>query len=75
MFCGIVGFSKDFMFFRLMEMGCCGCFGFLRRYKVIVRFKFGFYGFISRLLQQYLLDEEIEVEDDDFYNGEVIGMI
>ncbi|KAJ8768721.1 hypothetical protein K2173_023625 [Erythroxylum novogranatense] len=49
-------------------MGCCSCFGFLRKSKQRARR-------ISlshhNLSQEYLLDEEIEEEDASSYNGEV----
>lgn len=75
MFCGN-GLSKSSAFSRLMEMGCCSCFGFSpRRQRVITRPKARFGGFSSRPSQQHLLDEEVEEEEDDgSYDGEAPDM-
>lgn len=55
-------FSKNFLFAR--AMGCCGCFGFGRRPQLSSH--------TSQMdSRDYLLDEEIEDEDDFSYNGEV----
>ncbi|BBH04956.1 geminivirus rep interacting kinase 2 [Prunus dulcis] len=49
-------------------MGCCSCFGFIRKPKRKTRPN---YGFNNHLSQELLLDEDIEDEDDGSYNGEV----
>uniref|UniRef100_A0A7C8YK90 non-specific serine/threonine protein kinase n=1 Tax=Opuntia streptacantha TaxID=393608 RepID=A0A7C8YK90_OPUST len=45
-----------------MEMGCCGCFGFSRRFKVTTNSRFAMGSLASRLSQQHLLGY------DDFYD-------
>lgn len=66
--------------FRLMEMGCCGCFGFSRRHKAIARPKFRIDAFTSVLSQTPLLDDgdddadADEDVDDGLYNGEDTSM-
>ncbi|KAF8039814.1 hypothetical protein BT93_B2123 [Corymbia citriodora subsp. variegata] len=49
-------------------MGCCSCFGFSRKPKRTSRPVAGLNNHPS---QEYLLDEDTEVEDDRSYNGEV----
>lgn len=49
-------------------MGCCSCFGFIRKPKRKPRPN---YGFNNHLSQELLLDEDMEDEDDGSYNGEV----
>ncbi|KAJ8751288.1 hypothetical protein K2173_016469 [Erythroxylum novogranatense] len=58
--------SKGYTFAR--SMGCCSCFGFSRKPKrrsktISLR--------NHNLSQEYLLDEEIDDEDDGSYNGDV----
>ena len=60
-------FSKSYSFAR--AMGCCSCFGFTRNPKRKPR------PITTRnhnLSQEFLLDEEIDEEDDGSYNGDVI---
>lgn len=61
-------FCKDYSIVRVIEMGCCGCFGFVRKPK---RLSKPASGSANRLSQELLLDEEIEEDDDRSYNGEV----
>ncbi|KAJ9698151.1 hypothetical protein PVL29_007305 [Vitis rotundifolia] len=49
-------------------MGCCGCFGFVRKPKSLSRPGSGSTNCLS---QEFLLEEEIEEVDDRSYNGEV----
>ncbi|XP_052185493.1 serine/threonine-protein kinase GRIK2-like isoform X2 [Diospyros lotus] len=63
-------FNKSYLFARVADMGCCGCFGFsfARKFKSLARFN------IQRgnnASQAYLLNEEPEEEDDCSYNGDV----
>ncbi|GAB4859214.1 Serine/threonine-protein kinase grik2 [Ancistrocladus abbreviatus] len=64
-------YSKSYSITSLLEMGCCGCFGFSRRPR---RTKRPNVAFRSRLSQQHLLDEEIEDDDDQSDNGEATNM-
>ncbi|XWS52675.1 hypothetical protein CRYUN_Cryun11dG0091300 [Craigia yunnanensis] len=59
-------FSKSFSFAR--AVGCCGCFGFTAKPQQSSRpnCRSNF-----QISQEFLLDEEIEEEDDCSYNGEV----
>ncbi|KAJ9698154.1 hypothetical protein PVL29_007305 [Vitis rotundifolia] len=61
-------FSKDYSIARVTEMGCCGCFGFVRKPKSLSRPGSGSTNCLS---QEFLLEEEIEEVDDRSYNGEV----
>ncbi|GMH10946.1 hypothetical protein Nepgr_012787 [Nepenthes gracilis] len=56
---------------RVMEMGCCGCFGFSTRPRRTTRPRTGFN---SHLSQEHLLDEEMEDYDDGSCNGEATNM-
>ncbi|XP_028944353.1 serine/threonine-protein kinase GRIK1 isoform X2 [Malus domestica] len=49
-------------------MGCCSCFGFIRKPK---RKPMPNYGFNNHCSQELLLDDDIEDDDDGSYNGEV----
>lgn len=74
------------MHLMIMEMGCCGCFGFPRRHKEIARPKFRIDGFSSVLSRKPLLDpgqDDVDVDadddvdadvDDGLFNGEYTGM-
>ncbi|KAJ8441120.1 hypothetical protein Cgig2_006949 [Carnegiea gigantea] len=55
-----------------MEMGCCGCFGFSRRFKVTTNPRFGMGSITSRLSQQHLLgyDDFYDVESTDIIPGD-----
>lgn len=61
-------FSKDYSIARVTEMGCCGCFGFVRKPKSLSRPGSGSTNCLS---QEFLLEEDIEEVDDRSYNGEV----
>lgn len=61
-------FSKDYSIARVTEMGCCGCFGFVRKPKSVSRPGSGSTNCLS---QEFLLEEDIEEVDDRSYNGEV----
>lgn len=61
-------FSKDYSITRVTEMGCCGCFGFVRKPKSVSRPGSGSTNCLS---QEFLLEEDIEEVDDRSYNGEV----
>lgn len=59
-------FSKSCSLIR--AMGCCSCFGFTRRkpkqsLRPISRLNY-------RISREFLLDEEIDDDDDNSYNGE-----
>ncbi|KAF6139713.1 hypothetical protein GIB67_006661 [Kingdonia uniflora] len=60
-------FSKSDLFSRLTEMGCCSCFGFIRKSKRSLR-PTSSSG--NRFSQELLLDEHLE-DADGLYNGEV----
>lgn len=61
-------FSKDYSIARVTEMGCCGCFGFVRKPKSLSRPGSGSTNCLS---QEFLLEEDMEEVDDRSYNGEV----
>eukprot|EP00261_Vitis_vinifera_P035002 XP_019076245.1 PREDICTED: serine/threonine-protein kinase GRIK1 isoform X2 [Vitis vinifera] len=61
-------FSKDYSIARVTEMGCCGCFGFVRKPESLSRPGSGSTNCLS---QEFLLEEDIEEVDDRSYNGEV----
>lgn len=61
-------FSKDYSIARVTEMGCCGCFGFVRKPKSVSRPGSGSTNCLS---QEFLLEEDMEEVDDRSYNGEV----
>ena len=63
-------FSKDYCIARVTEMGCCGCFGFVRKPRRLSRPGSGS-GSANCLYQEFLLEDEIEEDDDRSYNGEV----
>lgn len=54
---------------EVTEMGCCGCFGFSfpKKPKKVVRPRV----FGNNASEESLLDPEVEVEDGEFYNGDV----
>ncbi|KAK9279728.1 hypothetical protein L1049_013410 [Liquidambar formosana] len=58
--------GKSFSFERVTAMGCCGCFGFAKKPKNLARPA----GLNNRLSREFLLDEDIEDEDDCSYNGD-----
>lgn len=66
----ILMFGKDYSIDRVTEMGCCGCFGFVRKPRRSSRLGSGS-GSALRLSQELLLEDEIEEDDDRSYNGEV----
>ncbi|KAI3450547.1 hypothetical protein Pfo_007212 [Paulownia fortunei] len=55
---------------EVTEMGCCGCFGFsfARKAKKAARPSRGMGNNAS---QEFLLDDDVEDEDDGFYNGDM----
>uniref|UniRef100_A0A5B6YU04 non-specific serine/threonine protein kinase n=2 Tax=Davidia involucrata TaxID=16924 RepID=A0A5B6YU04_DAVIN len=64
-------FSKSYSIARVTEMGCCGCFrfAFARKPKRFLRPSTVSH---NRISQEFLLNEELEDEDDDCsYNGDV----
>lgn len=61
-------FGKSYTFAG--AMGCCSCFGFMRKPKRIPR---PICGRNHNLSQEFLLDEEIDDEDNGSYNGENTG--
>ncbi|GAB2233682.1 hypothetical protein Drorol1_Dr00002910 [Drosera rotundifolia] len=67
-------FSISYSIARVMEMGCCGCFGLSRKPRQTTRPK---NVYPSHMSQAHLLDEEeieTEEEDDRSYNGEATNM-
>ncbi|XP_030546084.1 serine/threonine-protein kinase GRIK1 isoform X1 [Rhodamnia argentea] len=59
-------FNKGYPIARFM--GCCSCFGFSRKPRRTSR---PISGLNNHLSQEFLLDEDIEDEDDRSFNGEV----
>ncbi|XP_057954960.1 serine/threonine-protein kinase GRIK1 [Malania oleifera] len=61
-------FSNNYSLARVKEMGCCGCFGFSRKAKKLLK---PIPSSNNCLSQELLLDEDIE-DDEDYcsYNGE-----
>ncbi|KAF8397671.1 hypothetical protein HHK36_016592 [Tetracentron sinense] len=60
-------FSKSYSIARVTEMGCCSCFGFIRRPKRSVKH---ISGSGNRVSQEFLLNDNLEHLDGDLYNGD-----
>ncbi|KAL5831171.1 hypothetical protein ACOSQ3_016598 [Xanthoceras sorbifolium] len=60
-------FGKSYSVAR--AMGCCGCFGFTKRKPKAMRPRLNY-----RISQEFLLDEDIDDEDDNSYNGEATNL-
>ncbi|PSR95183.1 Serine/threonine-protein kinase [Actinidia chinensis var. chinensis] len=60
-------FNKSYSFARVTQMACCGCFGFAfaRQSKRLVKKHMG-----NHLSQEFLLNEELEDEDNSSHNGD-----
>lgn len=62
-------FKKSFSI--AIAMGCCGCFGFIRKFER----RRNQSGFKSNLSQEPLLDETEDRDDDGSYNGDITDII
>ncbi|XP_019052845.1 PREDICTED: LOW QUALITY PROTEIN: serine/threonine-protein kinase GRIK1 [Nelumbo nucifera] len=60
-------FSKSYSIARATEMGCCSCFGLIRKPKRSLR---PGSGSASQVSQQFLLDDSLEDMDGALYDGE-----
>ncbi|XP_077227860.1 serine/threonine-protein kinase GRIK2-like isoform X2 [Tasmannia lanceolata] len=60
-------FGKSFSILSLMDMGCCSCFGFLRKPQRPLR---SIHAPGARLSREFLLPDSLEDVDGSFYNGE-----
>ncbi|XP_068652592.1 serine/threonine-protein kinase GRIK1-like [Aristolochia californica] len=60
-------FGKSFSVTSLTQMGCCGCFGFLRKRHRALRSS---HGSGARYSQEFLLADSMDDVDGIFYNGE-----